>query len=82
MSFSVDNLEKIFIPIIEANDHWFLLIIWLSEEKLLYLDSDWTTASQSGRRDLVMRMASYIYFVIVIVAVLVCAFDLVTNILT
>ena len=72
MSPSVNTVEKIFIPINDGNAHWFLLIISLSEEHLLHLDSDPGGATQAPRHALLMRMVSDVEFVIFCYIGMVC----------
>ena len=64
MSHSANNVERIFIPINDGNAHWFLLIISLSKENLIYLDYDYGDATQIARHDLLIRMVSGAEFII------------------
>ena len=59
MTPAINALEKIYIPLNDNDVHWFLLVVCLNKEKLLYLDSKLSISAQEDRHGLVIEMASY-----------------------
>ncbi|XP_029125254.1 uncharacterized protein LOC109789341 isoform X2 [Cajanus cajan] len=53
-------LQKIFIPINDNNDHWYLLVVDIYERKLLILDSLPCVARDKHRKLQVHRLAIYL----------------------